>query len=58
MGGTEIGGAITAAVNSKIPEGLSREILLITDGEVYDWEKVTTMATKSGFRFFTVGVGS
>ena len=32
--------------------------MLITDGEVWDWEKVTAMAAKSGYRFFTVGVGS
>jgi Ca-activated chloride channel homolog len=58
MGGTEIGQAVAAAIKSKLPEGISKEVLLITDGEVWDWEKVTTMAAKSGFRFFTVGVGS
>jgi Ca-activated chloride channel family protein len=58
MGGTEIRRAVAAAITSKLPESLSKEVLLITDGEVWDWEKVTTMATESGFRFFTVGVGS
>lgn len=58
MGGTEIGQAIAAAVQKDVPAGLSQEALLITDGEVWGWEKVTTMAARSGVRFFTVGVGS
>lgn len=58
MGGTEIGNAIAAAIKSKMPREMSREVLLITDGEVWDWEKITATAAGSGFRFFTVGVGS
>ena len=58
MGGTEIGQAVSAAIKCKSPRKMSKEALLITDGEVWDWEKVTAMAAKSGFRFFTVGVGS
>ncbi|MBF0231992.1 MAG: VWA domain-containing protein [Desulfamplus sp.] len=58
MGGTEIGQAIDAALEAEAPSHLSREILLITDGEVWDWEKVTTRVSKSGVRFFTVGVGN
>jgi Ca-activated chloride channel family protein len=58
MGGTEIGQAVAAALQKDVPSGLSKEALLITDGEVWDWEKVTTMASRSGVRFFTVGVGS
>jgi len=58
MGGTEIGQAVASAIKSKLSENHSKEVLLITDGEVWNWEKVTTMAAKSGFRFFTVGVGS
>ena len=57
MGGTEIGQAIAAAVEKDSLAGRSKEILLITDGEVWDWEKVTTLAVRSGGRFFTVGVG-
>jgi len=58
MGGTEIGQAVSAAITSKAPRELSKVVLLITDGEVWDWEKVTQKAAKSGCRFFTVGVGS
>jgi Ca-activated chloride channel family protein len=58
MGGTEIGQAVAAAIKAKIPNKMSKTALLITDGEVWDWEKVTAMAVRSGFRFFIVGVGS
>ena len=42
-------------------KGILREFITAiceTDGEVWDWEKVTTKAARSGVRFFTVGVGS
>ena len=58
MGGTEIGGAIAAALKRKGVRGHSEEALLITDGEVWDWDSVTSRAARSGVRFFTVGVGS
>jgi Ca-activated chloride channel family protein len=32
--------------------------LLITDGEVWDIEKVIKLAQKSGHRIFAIGVGS
>ena len=47
-----------AAVANKSSDNISKEILLITDGEVYDWKTVTKNAAKSDHRFFTVGVGS
>ncbi|OIP97821.1 MAG: hypothetical protein AUK55_03910 [Syntrophobacteraceae bacterium CG2_30_61_12] len=63
MGGTEIGQAITAVINGRTPrrEGrdeASKNVLLITDGEVWHWQDLPPMAARSGFRFFTVGVGS
>ncbi len=58
MGGTEIGQAVATVIKSQVPNGISKEVLLITDGEVYEWEKLTAEAAKSGLRFFTVGVGS
>ncbi len=58
MGGTKIGEAVAAAIKMKTPAKTMKDALLITDGEVWDWEKVTAMAGRSGFRFFTVGVGS
>ncbi len=58
MGGTEIEQAVAAAIKGATRSKLSKEALLITDGEVWDWEKVTKMAARSRVRFFTVGVGS
>jgi len=58
MGGTEIGGALDMAVRFRCPEKVPQDVLLITDGEIWDWEKVVDKALKSNHRFFTVGVGS
>jgi Ca-activated chloride channel family protein len=58
MGGTEIGPAVSAAIKVRGLAESRKDVLLITDGEVWDWQKVTAMAAKSGFRFFTVGVGA
>ncbi len=58
MGGTEIGSALNAAYRCGIIEGLPVDLLLITDGQVWNHEKVVEDAIKSGHRIFTVGVGS
>lgn len=58
MGGTEIGKAVAAAVKIKAAKKFQKDVLLITDGEVWDWEAVTDMVKTSGVRFFTVGVGN
>ncbi len=58
MGGTEIGPALELAVRLKCPERIRHDVLLITDGEIWEWERVVKKAQLSGHRFFTVGVGS
>lgn len=58
MGGTEIGAALNAAYQCGKVEGLPADLLLITDGEVWNHEQVVKDAQKSGHRIFTVGVGS
>ena len=58
MGGTEIGAALNAAYNCGKIEGLPADLLLITDGEVWNHEQVVKDAQISGHRIFTVGVGS
>lgn len=58
MGGTEIRRAVVAAIKQSSPDNSSGDVLLITDGEVWEWEGVMDMAAESGFRFYTVGVGS
>lgn len=57
MGGTEINRALVAAYDSGVREGLSQDLLLITDGEVWQHDAVVKVAHRSGHRIFTVGVG-
>ena len=58
MGGTEIGAALDAAFQSGKVGGLSSDLLLITDGEVWNQDQIVTAAQNSGHRIFSVGVGS
>ncbi len=58
MGGTEIGAALTAAYRCGKIESLPTDLLLITDGEVWNHEQIVKDAQKSGHRIFSVGVGS
>ena len=57
MGGTEIRQALLAAVQVPGP-AISHDVLLITDGEVWENSEIINMAKRSGHRFFTIGVGS
>jgi len=64
MGGTEVAEALQAAYGDngtlafKINPEMRRDILLITDGEVWETEQIITDAQNSGYRIFSVGVGS
>lgn len=58
MGGTEIGGALQAAYQIGRESDAPRDLLLITDGEVWNYENILQQAQQSGHRIFTVGVGS
>jgi len=57
MGGTEIQQALQAAIQLPGP-AIPQDILLITDGEVWESDEIINTAKKSGHRIFTVGVGS
>ncbi len=57
MGGTEIAGALLTAYEA-LRGYEAADILLVTDGEVADWEPVVEVAKATGHRIFTVGVGS
>ena len=58
LGGTEIESALRAAYAIEGEPGIPRDLLLITDGEVWDTDATVTEARASGHRIFTVGVGS
>lgn len=57
MGGTEIDGALERAC-ALLGKADAGDILLVTDGEVGDWNPVIDRLRDSGHRVFTVGVGS
>jgi Ca-activated chloride channel homolog len=58
MGGTEIHAALTAAYAVPTEPGVACDLLLITDGEIWNSEDVILAARRSGHRIFTIGVGS
>lgn len=58
LGGTEIGSALQATYLLKAESKQADEVLLITDGEVWNTDSIIQEAIKSGHRIFTVGVGS
>jgi len=58
MGGTEIGTALEACYALRAPRKTQADVLLITDGNVFNHEQVVAKGRKSKHRVFTVGVGS
>lgn len=62
MGGTEMRGALTSVFALKSPKGPANadgsDVLLITDGEVWDAGVLVRAARSSGHRVFAIGVGS
>ena len=58
MGGTEIGNALGAAYRLSGNTDYQNDLLLITDGEVWENEDLMDRARQSEHRIFTVGVGS
>ena len=57
MGGTEIEDALLSTFKLKGTEKKA-DVLLITDGEVWDTSNIITAAKNSGHRIFAVGVGT
>ncbi|SQH76701.1 Inter-alpha-trypsin inhibitor domain protein [Shewanella benthica] len=58
LGGTEMDSALQAAYSSKTPKNIPTDILLITDGQIWDEDNLLTNAQASEHRHFVVGVGS
>ena len=57
MGGTEIEDALLSTFKLKGTEKKA-DVLLITDGEVWDTNNIIAAAKKSGHRIFAIGVGT
>jgi Ca-activated chloride channel family protein len=59
LGGTEMEVALRAVFALPVPlEGAGADVLLVTDGEIWQAEKMTAAARASGHRVFAIGVGS
>lgn len=58
MGGTEMADALAKALASTSPKGLAEDILLITDGQVWNISYITNKIVRQKHRIFSIGVGS
>lgn len=58
LGGTELGAALQASMAIPTPEAGVKDLLLITDGEVWAVEQVVDLAAQAGHRLFVVAVGA
>jgi len=58
LGGTELASAITAVLNIPVPESAHADILLITDGEVWDLDGLLQQVARSAQRLFVIAVSA
>ena len=60
MGGTELFAALETVVKADPIRGLPRQVLLLTDGEVTDTDRIIDLARQHAAtsRFFTFGIGA
>jgi Ca-activated chloride channel family protein len=61
MGGTELEAALLKAMQSSsgtVDGGAEADVLLITDGAVWDIDRITLVAGRQNHRIFAIGVGS
>lgn len=58
MGGTEMARALDKALSSASPKDMPEDILLITDGQVWDMAAIADRLASRKHRAFCIGVGS
>ena len=58
MGGTEMVDALDRALSSASPAGMPEDILLVTDGQVWDMAAIADRIARRKHRVFCIGVGS
>ncbi len=59
LGGTEMEAALRAVFALKLPKGAGdADVLLVTDGEIWEAAAMVAAARASGHRVFAIGVGS
>jgi Ca-activated chloride channel family protein len=58
LGGTEMAAALVAAIELPVPAGSAADVLLITDGEIWEIESLLEQLANARHRLFVVAVGS
>ena len=59
LGGTEMQGALKAVFALPVPtDGAGADVLLVTDGEIWQAQEMIAAARSSGHRVFAIGVGT
>jgi Ca-activated chloride channel family protein len=58
LGGTEMAQALTEALRTSMAEGRGGDLLLVTDGQVQELERLVGLVAASGRRLFVVAVGA
>ena len=58
LGGTEMGAALEAALALPVPAGIAVDVLLITDGEIWEIDRLVERLANARHRLFVIAVGS
>jgi hypothetical protein len=58
LGGTEMQGALAATLAIPVPRDRQADVILITDGEIYNLTGVLSAAARSGQRVFAIAIGA
>jgi Ca-activated chloride channel family protein len=58
LGGTELGGALDASLALASPSGVTADVILITDGEIWQIDEVIQRLAEATHRLFVIAVGS
>jgi Ca-activated chloride channel family protein len=58
LGGTEMKGALQSVLEIAAPADMLADVILITDGEVYDVANIVQLAARSKHRLFAIAIGA
>lgn len=58
LGGTQMAEALQDVLTLSTPAGRQADVILITDGEIYDVESVVHLAAQSHHRLFAIAIGA
>jgi Ca-activated chloride channel family protein len=58
LGGTELGRALETAIAIPVPDGMPSDLLLITDGEIWEIDALIDRLRSANHRLFVIAVGA